>query len=913
MTKVNRVSFGLLTQTEVGMMRAKDPLLPLSRVCLALPFVGKDTPSVAAEFAQPDIAIGLTTYAYRLQGMRQLDLDAVLDKLQYDMRFGRGPVQLRPECEQYRKWVEDAGGEVCGSIRTSASQKAHHVYFTDACLHLDSRHPESSSGAYGETVWRDLSGQKNDISMAPALLARLGGQYDCTPGAPLRLPPSASVREALTSEFTLHVLTQCRSHDAEASSHFPVTIGGIATIGTSKSRESLSVTTRSTENNTELLYPPGMENKLGALRLHQLVVTRHEHGRELKCSVNGAVIGLAKLGNDFGDDFEPGPIVIGEASKDGSTFSLDGSIFLVLLHARALTVSEMQMVASKILDNPGEWGAERKGDSTYSGAELQSEISCLRLEDAAVLLDSRTVTHSQLLLEIGAVQATCSQPALGNYEQPTHRSKDELLRKYHDESKFIKPMPLLHVASKEKMENMFQGEFTCTAVVLSADEVPCALPLLGADLFYGFRASLSDELCSYRVSIQQPQVHSISVELANGHQRKIKYFIDGTCVKQFTLNCDNAIMASTMLHRLECGNLLGGQRQGEFRGIFYFFLVHSKLLPDDAMRTLSGALVSSSCTKSWAWGGKPRLGPHPLSRRGWQLMRTAAASRAPALSMYGGLVLQQRPRVQPLYVLDLSMGARTPAESLDQAAGSVDQEHLLHDGFEYACLPGWPAAEEPSSGGRSAGRNAKIQCEVPDGWEVVSAQDPSFKSIVDDVIAAEPWGAWMIILDGGVEGDDGEEVDVSLFVTGSADTVKELRHLKKGDLYDNTFSRGWVTKIDHRHYKISNWFCKLLIRRSFSAAQKSRSNTRGAPLLLHRSQAVVQHYLRTLVFPKLMVFQKRKISASGNDLASNILFPQRIGFTGVIGTLKAESPFSLLTDALPWRRYTFRAVAYADG
>ena len=39
--------------------------MPRSRFKLAIPFVGKDVPSRASEFAHPDIIIGLTVLAYR--------------------------------------------------------------------------------------------------------------------------------------------------------------------------------------------------------------------------------------------------------------------------------------------------------------------------------------------------------------------------------------------------------------------------------------------------------------------------------------------------------------------------------------------------------------------------------------------------------------------------------------------------------------------------------------------------------------------------------------------------------------------------------------------------------------------------------------------------------------------------------
>ena len=35
---------------------------------VAVPFIGKDVPSPASEFAHPDILIGLTILAYRIEG-----------------------------------------------------------------------------------------------------------------------------------------------------------------------------------------------------------------------------------------------------------------------------------------------------------------------------------------------------------------------------------------------------------------------------------------------------------------------------------------------------------------------------------------------------------------------------------------------------------------------------------------------------------------------------------------------------------------------------------------------------------------------------------------------------------------------------------------------------------------------------
>ena len=65
LAKVNRVSFGLLNSEDCKAALLADPHVPRSRLKLAIPFVGKDVPSKASEFAHPDIIIGLTILAYR--------------------------------------------------------------------------------------------------------------------------------------------------------------------------------------------------------------------------------------------------------------------------------------------------------------------------------------------------------------------------------------------------------------------------------------------------------------------------------------------------------------------------------------------------------------------------------------------------------------------------------------------------------------------------------------------------------------------------------------------------------------------------------------------------------------------------------------------------------------------------------
>lgn len=60
LAKVNRVSFGLLSSEDCKTVLEEDPYVPRSRLKLAVPYIGKDVPSKASEFAHPDIVIGMT-------------------------------------------------------------------------------------------------------------------------------------------------------------------------------------------------------------------------------------------------------------------------------------------------------------------------------------------------------------------------------------------------------------------------------------------------------------------------------------------------------------------------------------------------------------------------------------------------------------------------------------------------------------------------------------------------------------------------------------------------------------------------------------------------------------------------------------------------------------------------------------
>ncbi|CEL97859.1 unnamed protein product [Vitrella brassicaformis CCMP3155] len=122
LAKVNRVSFGYLRPADIVRLQNDQPLMPRSRRLLAVPFVGKDVPSRASEFSHPDVVIGLTILAYRLDGLRMDDFRQTMSGLKQTLEQQVGPVDKRPASLKFNKWVDKAGGRVRGSKPSSATQ-----------------------------------------------------------------------------------------------------------------------------------------------------------------------------------------------------------------------------------------------------------------------------------------------------------------------------------------------------------------------------------------------------------------------------------------------------------------------------------------------------------------------------------------------------------------------------------------------------------------------------------------------------------------------------------------------------------------------------------------------------------------------------------------------------------------------
>ena len=103
LSKVNRVSYGLLRQHDLKSMPAT---MAVARKVVAVPFVGKDVPSKAAEFAHPEVLIGLTVLAYRYEGLRTFDIHEVVTMTKQMAVREVGQYEHRKASKMFQRWVE---------------------------------------------------------------------------------------------------------------------------------------------------------------------------------------------------------------------------------------------------------------------------------------------------------------------------------------------------------------------------------------------------------------------------------------------------------------------------------------------------------------------------------------------------------------------------------------------------------------------------------------------------------------------------------------------------------------------------------------------------------------------------------------------------------------------------------------
>jgi hypothetical protein len=111
LSKAHRVTYGLLSARDI----AQNPEMPASRKMLAVPFVGKNVPSPAAEFANPEVLVGLTILAYRHAGLRLADTMRMVDALKKDLVHQSGPMAYRKAYRTFREeWGVGGDGGITG-------------------------------------------------------------------------------------------------------------------------------------------------------------------------------------------------------------------------------------------------------------------------------------------------------------------------------------------------------------------------------------------------------------------------------------------------------------------------------------------------------------------------------------------------------------------------------------------------------------------------------------------------------------------------------------------------------------------------------------------------------------------------------------------------------------------------------
>ena len=119
LSKIDRVTFGIMTDEDKKRASAVDPHMPRTRWKLAIPFISKDVPSRSSEFAHPDVVIGLTFLGYRYEGLRFEDFTEVVTELRAQLEKEVGPVRDRKAYKLYESWVLGCGA----TIRDPAADK----------------------------------------------------------------------------------------------------------------------------------------------------------------------------------------------------------------------------------------------------------------------------------------------------------------------------------------------------------------------------------------------------------------------------------------------------------------------------------------------------------------------------------------------------------------------------------------------------------------------------------------------------------------------------------------------------------------------------------------------------------------------------------------------------------------------
>jgi len=131
LTKIDRVTFGIMTEADKERAMEMDPFMPRTRWKLGIPFISKDVPSRSSEFAHPDVVIALTFLGYRYEGLRFEDFTEIITELRDDLAKEVGPVKERKASKLYELWVANAGGHIKGADRDELHEDAEKKRLVD--------------------------------------------------------------------------------------------------------------------------------------------------------------------------------------------------------------------------------------------------------------------------------------------------------------------------------------------------------------------------------------------------------------------------------------------------------------------------------------------------------------------------------------------------------------------------------------------------------------------------------------------------------------------------------------------------------------------------------------------------------------------------------------------------------------
>lgn len=147
LTKINRVTFGLLTG---GHASSLAPGTSRTRLLTSVPFVGLDVPSPVSEHAHPDVLIGLTALAYAYEGLQLRHLQEAGRSLRQTMAHQVGAISQRPARQLWSRW--------CRASMTAWRAKYGAVAEAVKAQRLAEKIPSpSSTGALDDAMFREAA------------------------------------------------------------------------------------------------------------------------------------------------------------------------------------------------------------------------------------------------------------------------------------------------------------------------------------------------------------------------------------------------------------------------------------------------------------------------------------------------------------------------------------------------------------------------------------------------------------------------------------------------------------------------------------------------------------------------------------------------------------------------------------